>query len=98
MIMYLPNSNNPFANVGGNSDNVSNGNAGVSYLNNQNGNTNSNNGGRPVTVPCHKLTKTDIYYVLLAPWQKKTKDNIIGSSTERERPEIGLKNGSTATW
>lgn len=85
--MYLPNSNNPFANVGGNSDNVSNGNAGVSYLNQNDGNANSNNGGRSVTVPC-LMAKTDLGYGFLAPWQKMTKIQN-SSSTVRERPALG---------
>ena len=88
ILMHLPNSSNPFANVGGNSDNVSNGNAGVSYVNNTNGNTNGNNGGRSVTVPCQSLAKTDLGYDLLAPWQKMTKIQN-SSSTVRERPALG---------
>lgn len=86
--MYLPNSSNPFAIVGGNSDNVSNGNAGVSYLNNTNGSSNDNNGGRSVTVPCQKMAKTDLGYDILAPWQKMTKIQT-SSSTVRERPVLG---------
>ena len=87
ILMYLPNSSNPFAIVGGNSDNVSNGNAGVSYVNNTNGRTNSNNGGRSVTVPC-LMAKTDLGYGFLAPWQKMTKIQN-SSSTARERPALG---------
>lgn len=39
-------SSNPFLNVGGNSNNVSNGNAGPGYVNNWTGNSNTNNGAR----------------------------------------------------
>lgn len=42
----LLSSSNPFANVGNNSNNVSNGNAGPGYFNNTNGSSNTNNGSR----------------------------------------------------
>lgn len=95
--MYLPDSNNPFAIVGGNSNNVSNGNAGVSYLNNNSGNANDNYGGRSVPVPCQKMAKTDLGYDFLAPWQKMTKIPNNSFSIERERPVYGLKT-RIAVW
>ncbi len=47
---YLPSSGNPFAIVGGASGYVSNGLAGVSYVNNTNGSASGNGGGRSVFV------------------------------------------------
>ena len=94
----LPNSSNPFGIVGGNSDNVSNGNAGVSYLNNDNGSTNDNNGGRLVPEPCylHKVTKSDLIHIFLAPWQKiKTQKSALVPKGKNLRN--GLKMEMT-TW
>lgn len=84
----LPNSSNPYGIVGGNSDNVSSGNAGVSYLSNDSGNANSNYGGRPVTEPCRSFTAKSGAF--LRP-RLSAKDNYSknGLSIARETSVIG---------
>lgn len=66
------NSSNPFLIVGANSNNVSNGNAGPGYVNNWNGNMNTNNGARlaisinilrsigPHPLVKYRTSKTDV--------------------------------------
>lgn len=94
----LPNSSNPFGMVGGFSGSVSNGNAGISYLNNNDGSAYGSYGGRLVPEPCcsNRVTKSDLICNFLAPWQKiKTQKSALVPKGKNLRN--GLKMEMT-TW